>query len=874
MAICRSKTATAIALFLTLTMAVTLVALPSTNAQANRKKTYAFIGAVPNPVGVGQEVLLHIGITDQLSLQPDGWEGLTVTVITPDDETVILDNDGNGFRTDATGGTGYVFVPDQVGTYKLQTNFPEQLCENGVSGLFGETIPPGTVMEASKSDVLELVVLEEPIQYYPGFPLPTEYWTRPFDAQHREWAQIAGSWLETPVNLYAPYNDAPETAHILWTMPFTSGGTVGGALDNSEGYTEHSFDMGDAYEGKFGAGIFGGGNPLIIAGKLYFEKYAGNDKYKETVCVDLHTGKVLWSRPLLDNRTITRGQLMYWNTYDYHGVYDYLWVQTGGFDMITFTFLPTTWTAFDPFTGDLVYTLVGIPDGSMVRGPNGEFLIYTVNLQSDPQWISLWNSTNIPQLYASTELGSMGYGQWQPMGKTVGATDPVVDFWGNPVVTPNTPFGVAGYHWNKTVEAQTPLTGSVISVQDDRIIGGSISNTVVRLWGLSREPGKEGKVLFDKTSKAPSEWSAGNLTISTAAVSSNGVGGVLTIWSKEERKYYGFSTESGELLWKTDDPEYYLQIYVATTSAIVDDRLYSSGASGVLYCYNATTGDKLWDYHATDTYSEILWANDWWNKILFISDGKIYIGHEEHSPIDPRPRGAPFTCLNATTGEVIWLIDGAFRQTHWGGHAVLGDSIIATQDTYDQRVYAIGKGPSATTVGAPDLGVPFGSSVTIRGTVMDTSPGTEDYSLTARFPNGVPAVSDDGMSDWMLYVYKQFARPANATGVEVKLSVLDSNGNYRDIGTATSDTDGFFSFSWKPDIPGKFTVYAMFAGSESYWPSHAVTAFTVDDAPEATPPPTPTPAPMTDMYLFGATTGIIVAIVAVGLVLVLMLRKR
>jgi outer membrane protein assembly factor BamB len=870
----RSNTAIAIALFLTFTMAITLVALPAI-AQENSKKTYAFIGAVPNPVGVGQEVLLHIGITDQLSLQPDGWEGLTVTVTTPDDETIILDNDGKGFRTDSTGGTGTVFVPDQVGTYYMVTNFPEQVCENGVSGLFGETIPPGTLMEASTSEVLELVVLDEPIEYYPGIPLPTEYWTRPFDAQHREWAQIAGSWLENPPNLYAPYNDAPETAHILWTMPFTSGGTVGGALDNSEGYTEHSFDMGDAYEGKFGAGIFGGGNPLIIAGKLYFEKYAGNDVYKETVCVDLHTGEVLWSKPLLDNRTITRGQLMYWDTYDYHGVYDYLWVQTGGFDMITFTFLPTTWTAFDPFTGDLVYTLVGIPDGSMVRGPKGEFLIYTVNLQSDPQWISLWNSTNIPQLYASTELGSMQYGQWQPMGKTVGATDEIRNFFtGELIKTPNTPFGIAGYHWNKTIEPQTPLTGSVISVQDDRIIGGSISNTAVRLWGLSREPGKEGNVLFDKTWTPPNDWAAGNLTISTAAVSSNGVGGVLTIWSKEERSYYGFSTETGEYLWKTDDPEYYLQIYVATTSAIVDDRLYSSGASGVLYCYNVTNGDLLWNYHATDTYSEILWANDWWNRILFISDGKVYIGHEEHSPIDPRPRGAPFICLNATTGEVIWRVDGLFRQTHWGGHAIIGDSIIATQDTYDQRAYGIGKGPSATTVTASPKVSVHGSSVLIEGMVTDISPGTEDYALTARFPNGVPAVSDESMSDWMLYVYKQFVRPSNATGVEVALSVFDPNGNIYDIGTTTTDADGNFKLLWEPLVPGEYTVMATFAGSEGYWPSHAETAVGVTEAPEATPAPTPEPASPADLYFVPATAGIIVAIAVVGVVLILMLRKR
>ena len=34
-------------------------------------------------------------------------------------------------------------------------------------------------------------------------------------------------------------------------------------------------------------------------------------------------------------------------------------------------------------------------------------------------------------------------------------------------------------------------------------------------------------------------------------------------------------------------------------------------------------------------------------KPLFITDGKIYVGHYEHSAIDPRPRGAPFVCLDA-----------------------------------------------------------------------------------------------------------------------------------------------------------------------------------------------------------------------------------
>jgi outer membrane protein assembly factor BamB len=865
----KSKKTIATAMLLIAVFAISIIAMPTVTAQTNRKKTYAYIGAMPNPVGVGQEVLLHIGITEALSLQPDGWEGLTVTVKDPDGNTKTLGE----FRTDSTGGTGYVFVPDKAGNYTLQTNFPEQVCVNGVSGLFGMTVPPNTVMEASKSDILTLVVQEEPVQYYPGFPMPTEYWTRPFDAQHREWATISGSWLETPVNYYAPFNDGPETAHVLWAMPFTSGGTVGGALDNAEGLTQHSFEMGDAYEGKFGAGNFGGGNPLIIAGKLYYEKYAGNDRFKETVCVDLHTGEVLWSRPLLDNRTFTRGQLMYWDTYDYHGVYDYLWVEiSGGFDFATFSFLPGKWYAFDPFTGDLVYTINAIPSGSRVRGPNGEFLIYTVDTQHG--WMTLWNSSNIPQLYASVELGQMGYGQWQPMGKTVNATEPVM-LRGSPYSTPNTPLGLAGYHWNKTI--QTGLAGSVIRVQDDRIIGGSVSTTAVRLWALNLNSSKGaiGNVLFDKTWTPPSDWVAGNLTISTSAISSNGMGGVLTLWSKEERKYYGFSTESGDYLWKTDDSEYYLQIYVATTSAIVDDKLYSSGASGVLYCYNAKTGDKLWEYHATDTYSEILWANDWWNKILFITDGKIYIGHEEHSPIDPRPRGAPFICLNATTGDVIWRVDGLVRQTHWGGHAVIGDSIIATQDTYDQRVYGIGKGPSATTVSAsPKISV-HGSSVLVEGIVTDISPGTEDYALRARFPNGVPAVADESMSDWMLYVYKQFPRPTNASGVEVTLDAIDPNNNFVHIGTATSDSSGTFGYMWEPEVPGKYTVIATFAGSGAYYASFAETTIGVEEAPEPTQAPTPTPMSVAEQYFIPATVGMIIAIVAVGAVLaLLMLRKR
>jgi len=116
--------------------------------------------------------------------------------------------------------------------------------------------------------------------------------------------------------------------------------------------------------------------------------------------------------------------------------------------------------------------------------------------------------------------------------------------------------------------------------------------------------------------------------------------------------------------------------------------------------------------------------------------------------------------------------------------------------------------------------------------------------------------------------------PAEVTGVTVKIDVIDANNNYRNIGTATSDGYGAYSFMWTPDIPGKYTVIATFEGSESYYRSYAETSFGVDQAPEPNLGPTAPPASQTEMYITGFGIAIIVAIAIVGALILLALRKR
>jgi hypothetical protein len=162
-------------------------------------------------------------------------------------------------------------------------------------------------------------------------------------------------------------------------------------------------------------------------------------------------------------------------------------------------------------------------------------------------------------------------------------------------------------------------------------------------------------------------------------------------------------------------------------------------------------------------------------------------------------------------------------------------------------------------------------NVLVEGMVTDIAPGTAKYALTARFPQGVPAVCDANMSDWMEYVYMQKERPADVLGVEVIISVVDPNNNCYEVARATSDESGYFGCTFKPEVPGLYTVVASFEGSKSYYGSFAETFINVESAPEPTPTATPEPREPVGTYF---TISTIVIIVAIAIVAILILRRR
>jgi hypothetical protein len=429
--------------------------------------------------------------------------------------------------------------------------------------------------------------------------------------------------------------------------------------------------------------------------------------------------------------------------------------------------------------------------------------------------------------------------------------------------------GSHGFSLNVSIPA---IQGSIRAVREDQfVIGGTTGSnnengiTKGHLWALNLDPtkGAMGSLLWNVSFTPPS--SAGNKTISMGTVDPED--NVFLFACTQTRTRWGFSLETGEQLWESE-PEEQMKYYGMGNTNIYQGKLLSGTYlnGGILICYDIKTGEILWKYEPVNIGTESPFG-DYPAQLACIADGKIFIYSSPLWRTQPLWRGSYLRCINASNGAELWKV------LHYGS-AVIADGLLVGLNFYDNRIYCYGKGPSELTVTAPDVGIELGKSLVIRGTVKDVSVGTKQHEQISRFPNGVPAISDESQQAWMEYIYEQQSRPANATGVPVTIDVIDTNGNYRNIGQATSDANGMFTLTWTPDIEGSYTVYATFAGSKSYWPSSAETSFSVDAAPP-TPSPYPvTTLPQTETYILVIGIAIIIAIAIATIVIIRSVKKQ
>jgi len=915
----KNRVAAALALFLMVTIAVSIVAVLPTNAQPTvTNNAHIYVAASPPTIGVDQSVLLVVWTEDMPTdigeqvgnvSSPTGragWYDITLTITKPDNTSETIDM---GY-TDSIGGTYYSYTPAAVGTYRIQAHFP---------GAWKNTTTANTWFTPCDSPIGEFTVQDEPIQAWVESPLPSGSWTRPISDASRDWYVLLGDYLGGAANMYPAgyggntqkycYSVGPESAHILWTKPLYQGGLMDAYFENIGYATSH-------YQGvSF--------SPIIMGGKIYYAYPDTGHSTKGYLVVDLYSGETMEYR----NATFmpSFGQIYNYDSPNQHGGYSYLWQtgiqgffgpgtpvvieqeiiqvpqavldkagqlprQTGNPLTINLTATPistgTVWEMLDGYTGQHVCYIANVSSGgTAVYGKDGSILRYnTVNL-GGTTYLQVWNSSHGTMVSSQTGTGAW---QWRPMGGTFGGASPYLggvaynyvhdgnDFFSLNVSIPS----LAG-----PINTRQNQTASLRVVREDEyaIFATSGANDDLgiapcKVMAISLKRGEEGTKLWETTFTPPyaKDWSTGFFGAGMGFSAIYPEDEVIVFTDNIQLIRVGYDMKEGTKLWETE-PEGQMNYYGMQTN-YYNGLLLGAGWSGEVIAYNITTGVKEWVYTASNVGFESPYGNYPIN-FVGIADGKIYTLTGEHSINQPMWRGPNLRCINATDGTEIWsmLNFGANGGASLGGTYVwLAEGRVVGINFFDNEIYCIGKGNSATTVTtSPKVSV-HGTQVMVEGTVTDQTPtGRRNTNDKIDFTlKDTPAISDEDMSAWMEYLFQQQAFPTDAKGVEVVLSVVDPNNNEYEIGRTTSDVTGAFGFAYEPLVPGTYQLTATFEGSRSYGNSFATTYFTVEEAPAATAEPTPPPASVADTYFVPAVAGIIVAIVVAVLALWLLLKKR
>jgi hypothetical protein len=501
----------------------------------------------------------------------------------------------------------------------------------------------------------------------------------------------------------------------------------------------------------------------------------------------------------------------------------------GAYSAFLWSISGSTWTMYDAFDGKQLATLTGASSGAIDWGPNGEILVYYVSGNQ----MNRWNSTVAFDAagWISGGMGSEG--------------------------SYNMPSGSAS--WSSGVDKTAPASGmgsgfggpTALTVTKGVVVFASVSSTV-RIWGFNATTCQQLYTTPSYTLTA----STNNWAMGEGAFAAN---------DPAKMTWLIWNTTTGAFVGETEPMEYPWGSYSHHLPVMAYNTLYTYNYAGELNAYNLSSAETLWTGLSNDAGLESPYGRYpfWYGPI--VAGGVVFAATGEHSPTQPLIRGEGLYAFDAYTGDRLWFMEG------WWVLSAIADGYLIAYNAIDNRIYCIGKGPSATEVSISTNPIKAGESTVIQGVVTDQSPALE----------GTPAIADADMATWMEHKVMQQALPyTGVSGVPVRIFVTHPDGNVTDLDYAIGDSGGSFAKMWAPPSEGLYQVTAVFEGTDAYGSSYATTYIGVEaadsaDFPEYGSPQWPAyPETMTyttvDLVLIAA---VVVAIV-IGVINLLALRKR
>ncbi len=809
--------------------------------------TRAFLSFSPNPIGLGQALLVNVWMNPALHVSRY-FKDFAITFTKPDGTKEVIKKDS--YRADTTAWLEY--TPDQVGNWTIKFEFPGgyfptgnyTVYEGAFVGAQVWNFTRSTYYNPSQTPEQTLIVQQNYVYSWPVSPLPTDYWTRPASLENREWWPILGNYPGTgyvgggpvwdslyagttpawdPTGDFTPWVQAPSTAHVVWKRQNAIAGLVGGPA------------------GQYG--VTGNpGNPLLVYSGRCYQTVTKPGGTSVAQCYDLRTGELYYEIP-----TASGGVTPSYLAYVAPGAGSVPGSEAQStFSVELLSISGTRLYKVNPWTGVVTNISIAVtPSLSSTTYYMDEHVLSIQDLGASAgaarYRLINWTTTGTSSTFSSRIVSNTTYARSSftsssypalTDGSTYGFnTALIMDF--------NAGYGV-------TVGSITNTTSTGIYEQM-RIQGYRIS-TGEAVWDFKIDEPQYSRSCY---------------------IADNGKLAVLT----QKGYFLAYDLGTGQQVWQSESMAYPwgAPSFGAYALQSAYGLLYRESYDGV-YAFNWTNGKIVWRYIAralaafespyiADVNGTMVYP---WNTGGQVADGKLFTYNTEHTPSWPRTRGWGLHCINATTGEGIWHITGEISP------GAIADGYLTGADSWDGYMYVFGKGKSATTVTAPDVVVAKGSGVVIKGTVLDMSPAQ----------TGTPCVSRESMTTQMEYLHMQLPvdgiwHNLTLTGIPVALTAIDPNGAVIDIGTVTtSGYYGTFEMAWTPPAEGTYRIIASFAGDESYGSSAASTAVAVGAAPaEITIPEQPTPPDYT-MAILGSAIAVIVAVAVIGVALFFALRKR